>query len=288
MTFKEKYKAFRIWQKKPYTVAAMSEKEHDCYTCHTHFRGNFCPRCGQSSNIERYSLKDTIAQFVAVWGVGNRSFFRCLRDLLLRPGYMIRDYLNGMQMAYYPPFQLLSTLVVASWVWISFLNHLKPQKTTINEMTGEARMAIEWAEIMMEKFPEAIWLYMMLFYALSTFLFYRKSKKMPKLQLSESLIVAVYCTCLMSLYNMFINTSFSFCEIIFNNSDGYFWGQLPLIMFMSHLAYIIPLNQLFGGSWMRSISCVIAGDVLFVMITLIGGAVAMVIHETFPANLSYL
>lgn len=40
--------------------------------------------------------------------------FRSIRDLMLRPGYMIRDYLSGMQMAYFPPFKMFFLLCTLS------------------------------------------------------------------------------------------------------------------------------------------------------------------------------
>ena len=42
--------------------------------------------------------------------------FRTIRDLILRPGYMIRDYLQGMQMAYFPPFKMFFLLVALSLI----------------------------------------------------------------------------------------------------------------------------------------------------------------------------
>ena len=101
---KEKYRQFKEWQHQPHQVAPLSEEEHECATCGTRFEGNYCPRCGQSATIGRYSFKKAFLLFLDVWGVGNRGMFRSIRDLLLRPGYMIRDYLRGMQMASFPNF----------------------------------------------------------------------------------------------------------------------------------------------------------------------------------------
>ena len=103
---KEKYERFKEWQVKPYEVAQFTTEKHECATCHTEFHGNYCPRCGQKSTIGRYSFKTAFLTFLDVWGLGNRGMFRTIRDLLLRPGYMIRDYLSGMQMAYFPPFKM--------------------------------------------------------------------------------------------------------------------------------------------------------------------------------------
>lgn len=266
-TIKEKYRAFKAWQKKPYTVAPMSNKEHDCFTCHTHFRGNFCPRCGQSAHIERYSLKDTTSQFFEVWGVGNRSFFRCLRDLILRPGYMIRDYLSGMQMAYYPPFQLLSTLLVA-YVFVEYVADIHgwvqkevPWQRSAEEVQRHAERAKlleddktiqtayeqtwsffdkadEWQYSLDENFPMAFPLLMAMGLTLSIFLFFRKSRRMPKLSFSEAMIASVYCICLMTIYT--ITMSF-FCI-----ETEYDWVIMLLFV-------IIPIKQLFGAGWIRTL-----------------------------------
>jgi hypothetical protein len=92
----------------------MSHESHQCATCGTRYEGNYCPRCGQSAQIGHYSFKKAFLLFLDVWGLGNRSMFRTLRDLLLRPGYMIRDYLQGMQMAYFPPFKMFFLLITLS------------------------------------------------------------------------------------------------------------------------------------------------------------------------------
>lgn len=100
----------------------MSHESHQCATCGTHYEGNYCPRCGQSAQIGHYSFKKAFLLFLDVWGLGNRSMFRTLRDLLLRPGYMIRDYLQGMQMAYFPPFKMFFLLIALSLLVSTGLN----------------------------------------------------------------------------------------------------------------------------------------------------------------------
>lgn len=49
-------------------------------------------------------------------GVGNRSMFRNILDLMFRSGYMIRDYLSGMQSAYFPPFKMFFLLTAFFYV----------------------------------------------------------------------------------------------------------------------------------------------------------------------------
>ena len=110
------WRAFRIWQRKPHELAPLKEQTHVCASCRTSFTGNYCPRCGQSAKIGRFSFKKALLLFLDVWGLGNRGMFRSIRDLVLRPGYMIRDYISGMQSAYFPPFKMFFLLAALSLV----------------------------------------------------------------------------------------------------------------------------------------------------------------------------
>ncbi len=152
---KEKYDSFRGWQKQPHHVLPLSDEEHDCATCGTHYQGNFCPRCGQSAKVGRYSFKKAFLLFIDVWGLGNRGMFRTIRDLVLRPGYMIRDYLSGMQMAYFPPFKMFFllmalSLLVSSGLNIRMENRMKKNKDSFergfsrSQIQDENGIKIDW------------------------------------------------------------------------------------------------------------------------------------------------
>ena len=110
------WRAFRIWQRRPHELAPLKEEWQVCASCGTSFQGNYCPRCGQSAKVGRFSLKKALLLFLDVWGLGNRGMFRSIRDLMLRPGYMIRDYICGMQSAYFPPFKMFFLLAALSLV----------------------------------------------------------------------------------------------------------------------------------------------------------------------------
>ena len=61
--WKETYRRFRTWQQQPHQVKPLSEASHVCTTCDTRFEGNYCPRCGQSARIGRYSFKKAFLLF---------------------------------------------------------------------------------------------------------------------------------------------------------------------------------------------------------------------------------
>lgn len=273
---KEKYRNFKAWRERPHQVAPMSEKEHDCATCGTHFTGNYCPRCGQASRIGRFSFKTGILNFLDVWGLGNRNMFITLRDLILRPGYMIRDYLKGMQMAYFPPFKMFFLLAALSLVVTHGLN-IKGQGLTrdsksepavqevvveepveesssvnvevedvvdvVNAKDNVAKRtkeifhnAIDFFERFQMRFPNIYNLMLLMVESVFLYLFFRHSPNIPDLRYSEFFVSQVYMANMLAIYTILFNF---FC--------------LTKLASFSFVLALIPLKQLSGFSWWRTI-----------------------------------
>ena len=116
---REKLDRFKEWRERPRQIAPMSQEEHECLNCHEHYTGRFCPRCGQAATTERFSMKVAAENFAEAYGMGERGMFRTMRDLILRPGYLILDYLRGMRVSYFAPFKMFFLLFALS----TFVTH---------------------------------------------------------------------------------------------------------------------------------------------------------------------
>ena len=94
--------------------------DHTCPNCGEHYQGRCCPQCSMPASWKRMTLKSLTMGFLDIWGMGNRPMFRTIEHLFLRPGYMIRDYLSGHHLRYFPPFKMLAVLTVllALAVWL--------------------------------------------------------------------------------------------------------------------------------------------------------------------------
>lgn len=275
MNWKEKYKHFRKWQETPYQVAPMATEEHECPTCHTQFQGNYCPRCGQSARIGRYSFKAAFLLFLDVWGVGNRGMFRTLRDLLLRPGYMIRDYLSGMQMAYFPPFKMLFLLTALSLIVAHGVNikgkTMEDQQqeilSSVHQTQGEgadvvnnmANNYVNWIFELQERFPNSFTLLTVLLLTSFYYIFFRKAKTVDHLRFSEFLIAMIYVVNMLTIY-----------ETVF----AFFGASTTVITCLSALT-VIPLKQLSGFSWLRTILSMVAAFILLWLVILVVGSLTV-------------
>ena len=290
---REKYRRFREWQKEPYRVKPMTQEPHDCPTCGTHYEGNYCPRCGQSATIGRYSFKKAFLLFLDVWGLGNRGMFRTIRDLILRPGYMIRDYLQGMQMAYFPPFKmyfllLALNLVIDTGFNLKMENRLEKGKIEYNEglrkslNLGEpatdtpasdatnpldnpvdsSNKAYEWTI----NHLSIVTMVFLLLFSFPLYMFFRKSPAYPGLKYSEFFVTMVYTTNMMTVYSIIVS----------------FLGLSMVVDLAIYVLTIIPMKQLSGYSYWRVIfNCVVAFILFFIVAVLllfVGSAVYTTIN----------
>lgn len=69
-----------------------------CKNCEFEFEGNYCPNCGQNASVKRftysYFLRETFFSSLDI----EQGFFSSLRDLFIKPGHAIRNYLEGKRL----------------------------------------------------------------------------------------------------------------------------------------------------------------------------------------------
>lgn len=90
-------------------------EKHVCLNCGTEYRGDFCPRCKQKATTKRLTLKDTLRNFSDRFTHVDRGLLHTVIDLLIRPGYMVRDYLRGHRAEYIDPLMLTIIIVAVSY-----------------------------------------------------------------------------------------------------------------------------------------------------------------------------
>lgn len=273
LNLKEKYRQFKAWQVRPREVAPMSQEEHECLNCHDHYTGSFCPRCGQPATTTRFSWKVAVASFIDAYGLGERGMFRTMGNLLLRPGYLILDYLRGMRASYFAPFKMYFLLFAVSLLVTHGLN-IKGENFSFSddfesavqevkeEEQAEARQVVEIdlsgigekenpesnrikeilygvfdkAALFAKNYPAMNILLLLVMMSGILFFFFRRNPNIPDLRYSEFFVTLLYTTNMYTIYS-----------IVF---DFFCLGKLSSYAFFLTL---IPLKQFSGYSWWRTI-----------------------------------
>lgn len=96
-------------------------EECTCLHCGTIFSGNFCPNCGQDAATQRTSARGAAARLTKTIFKYDGTFPNTMKQLFYRPGYLIRDYLNGHRVCYTNPIQLILFLVTIRLMLAYFL-----------------------------------------------------------------------------------------------------------------------------------------------------------------------
>ena len=287
---KEKLQQFRAWQERPREVVPMSQEEHECLNCHEHYTGNFCPRCGQPATTARFSWKVAAASFVDAYGLGERGMFRSMGNLLIRPGYLILDYLRGMRASYFAPFKMYFLLFAVSLLVTHGLNIQRDNfsfsddfESAVQEMKAEENAeataaeevgasgngesgvsssdrireilygVFEKAAYFAKNYPAINILLLLMLMSGLLYLFFRHSPNIPDLRYPEFFVALLYTTNMYTIYTIVFDF---FC--------------LSKLSSLSIFLTIIPFKQFSGFSWWRTVlKFAVASVVMFVVLILL-------------------
>ena len=117
----------------------------DCLNCGTHLRGQYCGSCGQRSRGRLISLWELLTDaFGDLLEIDSR-LWQTLIPMMVRPGRLTHDYLQGRRARYMPPFRMYLVLSVLFFVVAFFepreqlglLFEPEPELTT-EEATSDA------------------------------------------------------------------------------------------------------------------------------------------------------
>jgi len=92
-------------------------KRIDCKNCKHKFKGKFCPNCGQKSDTNEINLKYFTEELPYGLFQINRGLFFTIKELTIRPGGAVLDYIEGKRIRYFLPFSYI--ILMASFYLIT-------------------------------------------------------------------------------------------------------------------------------------------------------------------------
>lgn len=108
----------------------LPESEYEnlvCQNCETEFSGHFCPQCGQAVKEYDKPFSFIFYNFIGDFFAFDTRFFRTLFSLLLKPGFLTKQYFAGKRVRYAPPFRI--------FIFVSFILFLLLQTYTNRGLT---------------------------------------------------------------------------------------------------------------------------------------------------------
>lgn len=242
----------------------------ECRNCTAQFEGNYCPQCGQRPNEGRIVLKESLREAVEHYFDLDAPLLRTVRDLILRPGTMIRDYIRGRRKRYSHPIRYF-LMITAIYLILKSLTGFDPVETfgqAIGNQNGydPSRTDSRASTFFSEHINSFLFIFVFLLGSFSR-LFFRRSG----FNISEHLTLSLYA---ISEY-LFIATFVMLGSLL-----------EPKIFFLNYaIVLLYPAFVLFrfheGNAFSRSVKSIIAVILSWLLYILSGFFLALVIVVAF-------
>ena len=93
--------------------------EKKCLNCHTEpLTDRYCPHCGQDNVEPKQSLWHLFVHFFNDFWHFDGSFFKTIKLLLLRPGFLSKEYVSGKRKKYLDPIRLYIFISAAALLYL--------------------------------------------------------------------------------------------------------------------------------------------------------------------------
>ena len=216
MKIKELYHRFRAWQINPFHYQNHSDHTERCANCGTEFQANFCPVCGQKAGMGPIGWTSVRQGLMVVWGMDSRSLTFTLIQLVLRPGYLISDYISGKRLVSFPPVKMLLLVAIGMLIADAISPHHDMAKTEAIKSSYD--IFAKWAD----SNPGWSMMAVSSLFLLPTWLLYRNAPKHRKHTLPEGFFIQVFMATLFTIIGIISVLSHSLYVLLL-------WGFYYLI-----------------------------------------------------------
>ena len=262
------YHRFCRWQQaEPRYVNRHEGEVRHCHNCGTEFSDNFCPRCGQRTEVGRVGWRSIRKSIALLWGLDSRSLGYTLVQLLGRPGYLVRDYISGHRQVSFPPVKML-VLVCLSVVIFESVFHLENNVISMHFKDEKIDSVMAWINAQKSW---ATLLYQSL-YILPTWLVFRFAPGYPRHTLPEGFFLQVFLS-VQSLLLSFL---------------GYWNSDIELWLWLIYM--YITYRQLFGYGWWSTLWRFVVVMLLHlgVMATVAASVTVLLLHRDHGSYVYFL
>jgi hypothetical protein len=114
---------------------APQRTEKDCLNCGTIVQGHYCQHCGQENIVPKETFWHMVTHFFYDITHFDGSFFTTLKDLLFKPGFLTREYMNGRRKSYLHPVRMY--VFTSAVFFLVFFSLFKVKETDVERFNND-------------------------------------------------------------------------------------------------------------------------------------------------------
>ena len=102
---------------------SLLREDKTCLNCHYVVEKRFCPNCGQENANTRKTFYHLFVHFFEDLTHYENAFWKTIKNLLLKPGTLTKEYLSGKRLSYLAPVRLYIFISFVVFLSISFISN---------------------------------------------------------------------------------------------------------------------------------------------------------------------
>lgn len=238
------------------------QNAHQCLNCNTENDSKFCKECGQSMSTHRLSVGHIAEEIFHYFTHADKGLYFIIKELFIRPGVVIEEYIEGKRKKYFNPFTflLLCSSISAYLYWKLDYFGNTTIKQEANQTPTEINHLLIQTSRLMEKYGKIITILMIPLLAGIGKLFYYKSNK----NYAEHLTIQAFVLAQTSIINivLMLVSYYIFPE------HYLFFNMLFQVAFLLYLSIVFSkvFKEHFLISFLKSIAFIIVFVILYWLI----------------------
>ena len=246
MNIKRHINRFRAWQRKPIQFSDQGLEEHCCANCGHTYSGNYCPVCGQKAGDKRITWRLVGQNFLKAWGIDSSSLPNTLLQLILRPGYLIGDYLDGHRRVSYPPVNTLFVVTVVYLIITKMFGITRLEYFSYSDVRAKYAFFVDAINWMIDN-PAWGMMFITLMFVIPTWFFFRFAPRHSCHTFAEGILIQIYMATIVLIatfisylteWYVLVVLSIVYYYFTYRQLFGYrFWGTLWRILLSMLIAF---------------------------------------------------
>ena len=143
-----------------------------CKNCGEPVEKKYCPNCGQKVSVKRIELKHLMHDIPHAIFHLDSGFFYNLKQLFIRPGITIKNYIEGKRKPFFHPITYLAILLVFNFFAVKVTNLHYYDEAELLTMSAKEVAFIKEYDATQWWFLEHTYLYMLIAIPACTIFYY--------------------------------------------------------------------------------------------------------------------
>lgn len=118
-------------------------EDKTCLNCQHVVEDRFCSHCGQENTETRKTFYELFFHFFEDLVHYENSFWKTIRSLIFKPGFLTKEYLSGKRNLYLPPIRLYIFTSITTFFLLSILPDKEPGQVSVNHTAAKRKMATD-------------------------------------------------------------------------------------------------------------------------------------------------